>query len=116
MPPSIPDAPSYLSYVLYQAVAITIFATFLPFVLVYRTLRHLVPSLRPYPTWSVQRDLALAAGRLYMNWSTRFCLPAAPGKESWSPHKFIHRMIGKVRSREFYNRPCPLRLHFRTQT
>jgi hypothetical protein len=97
MSPTPPNAPSLAAYLVYKTVGLVVFTALLPIILIYRVLRHLVPSLRPFPTWSLQRDLAIAGGRLYLSWTHRFSLPRPEGKAAWQPQKLVHRLIGQVR-------------------
>jgi hypothetical protein len=88
-----PNAPGLLPFVLYQIAGLLAFAVLLPPNLLYRTLLHLVPSARPYPTWSLRRDLAIAGGRLYLACTKRFSLPRPEGKKAWQTSPLIERVV-----------------------
>lgn len=90
-----PNAPGALPYLLYQTVGLSVFAILLVPTLLYRTVCHYVPGQRPHPTWSLRRDLALAAGRLYLSWSERFSLPRSEGKKAWKRSPLIERVVGR---------------------
>lgn len=90
-----PNAPSTFAYLFYQTVGLLVFTILLPPTLLYRTICHVVPSQRPYPTWSLRRDLAVAAGRLYLAWTVRFCLPRPEKKKAWKRSPLIERVVGR---------------------
>lgn len=90
-----PNAPNLLTYLLYQTVGLVIFAVLLLPNLVCRTALHYIPGQRPHPTWSLQRNLAVSAGRLYLAWTNRFSLPRPEGKAAWKDLPWVQKLIGK---------------------
>lgn len=90
-----PNAPGILPYLLYQTIGLIAFTVLLPPTLLYRTVCHFVPGKRPHPSWSLSRDLALGAGRLYLAWTVRFCLPRPEGKKAWKRSPLIEKVVGR---------------------
>lgn len=90
----VPNAPSAPAFFFYKLVGLVIFSVFLPPFLLYRTLRHIMPGLRPHPSWSLSRDLGIGAGRLYLSWSERFSLPR-PDSKQWKNKPLIEKLIGQ---------------------
>jgi hypothetical protein len=92
----VPNAPSLPAYVFYKTIGFLAFSILLGPVLLLRFVRHFAPGQRPYPTWSLHRDLALGGGRLYLACTERFCLPRPEGKKAWQADKLVHKIVGKV--------------------
>lgn len=90
----VPNAPPLILYVIYQALSVVAFAVLLLPVVLFRSIQHIHPSSRPYPTWSYRRSVAVAVGRLYLACSTFFCLPRAPGKKAWKEHALVREQAG----------------------
>ena len=93
--PKVHNAPSLPAYAAYQALGYIIFLALLPPVLVYRSLLHIHPATRPYPTWSYRRDIAIAFGGLYLACTTYFCLPRPPGKQAWQEDALLRKQLGE---------------------
>ncbi|GJE97300.1 alpha/beta hydrolase [Phanerochaete sordida] len=90
----VPDAPPLYLFVIYQTLAYLVFALAIIPVLLYRLVFHILPSTRPYPTWSLRRDLAVAGGRLYMVCTTYPCLPRPPGHKAWQSDPIVQKTAG----------------------
>jgi hypothetical protein len=90
----IPNAPPLYLHVLYQFVALVAFAVAIIPVLLFRAVLHISPRTRPYPTWSLRRDLAIAGGRLYLACTTYTSLPRPPGDKAWQTDRMIQKATG----------------------
>lgn len=89
-----PNSPPLILYILYQFLAYFAFALLLIPTILYRSVLHLHPATRPYPTWSLRRDLAVACGRLFLACTTFLSLPRPPAGKAWREDALVRRRVG----------------------
>lgn len=94
MDDNVPNAPPLWLSILYQALGFLAFALALVPTLLVRAVLHISPRTRPYPTWSLRRDLAVAAGRLFLACTTYAALPRQPGRGAWRAAPLVQRAAG----------------------
>lgn len=90
----VPNAPPLYLFVAYQALGYLAFALAILPALLVRLILHISPKTRPYPTWSLRRDLAVAGGRLYMLCTTYPSLPRPPGHKAWQSDPVVQKASG----------------------
>ncbi|EKM53594.1 uncharacterized protein PHACADRAFT_125418 [Phanerochaete carnosa HHB-10118-sp] len=90
----VPNAPPLFLFVVYQILGHLIFALAILPTLLFRLVLHVSPRTRPYPTWSLRRDLVIATGRLYLLCTTYTSLPRLPGNKAWQSDPIAHKATG----------------------
>jgi hypothetical protein len=90
-PPNAPSLPAYLGF---QVLGLSAFFILLIPTVIYHTVLHLIPSKRPYPTWTLQRSIFISVLRLHLRCTTKFCLPRPKGKKDWKPDALVQRIVG----------------------
>lgn len=94
MSDDVPNAPPLYLHVVYQALGFTAFTLALVPVLLFRAVLHIFPKARPYPTWSLRRDLAVAGGRLYLRCTSYSSLPRPHGRGAWESDPLVEKAAG----------------------
>ncbi|KIP08666.1 hypothetical protein PHLGIDRAFT_126866 [Phlebiopsis gigantea 11061_1 CR5-6] len=92
---AIPNTPPLYLHVVYQTLGLLVFALVIVPVLILRAVLHTFPCLRPYPTWSLRKDLAVAGGRLFLACTSYFSLPRPHGKGAWMSDSKVHKAAGR---------------------
>jgi hypothetical protein len=91
----VPNAPPRFQYYFYQFLGLCIFAVYLVPVTLLQVVRYCIPSWRVHRKWSLRRHLAVALGRTYFAWSSRWALPRPQGEAAWQKQDLVHKLVGK---------------------
>lgn len=94
MSDAVPNTPPLYLHVFYQSLGFLVLGISIIPVLLFRTVLHIFPKTRPYPTWSLRKDLAVAGGRLYLACTTYTSLPRPHGIKAWRPDHKVHKATG----------------------